>query len=84
MPSMVKLWYSTRWQTLASGARCKLVRLHASVVFRTREGGETRAYTAVVDTGAPITMLPRWLWEKLDVTIHDKRVYLGGVHPGKR
>jgi hypothetical protein len=50
------------------------VRLRADIQFVRQEGGVTAACPAVVDTGAPASVLPRDVWEGV-----DRRVLVDGV-----
>ena len=57
-----------------------IIRLRAHVRFKTAQGW-TDAYSAIVDTGAPISLIPDVIWEKLQRTeLADHTV--GGIGPG--
>jgi predicted aspartyl protease len=44
-----------------------IIRLKALIRFKT-PGGWTNPYEALVDTGAPLTLIPPFIWEKLQWT----------------
>jgi predicted aspartyl protease len=55
----------------------EVIRLFASVQFKNPTDW-SKAYRAIVDTGAPISLLPAFVWKKLDrVELADHHV--GGV-----
>lgn len=58
-----------------------LIRLRASVRFQTATGWSD-IYDAIVDTGAPISLIPKFIWEKTQRTeLADH--YAGGVGGGR-
>lgn len=53
----------------------EVIRLLASVQFKT-PAGWSKPYDAIVDTGAPISLLPKFIWEKLArVELADHEVF---------
>jgi len=53
----------------------EVIRLLTSVQFKTLTGW-TKAYDAIMDTGAPISLLPAFIWKKLDrVELADHEVF---------
>lgn len=57
-----------------------IIRLRARVRFKTAQGWSD-AYSAIVDTGAPISLIPDVIWEKIQRTeLADHTV--GGLGPG--
>ncbi len=53
----------------------QVVRLLAAVQFRTPTGW-TKPYDAIVDTGAPISVLPAFIWNKLErVELADHEIF---------
>jgi len=59
----------------------EFIRLRASVQFKTAEGWSD-IYDAIVDTGAPISLIPTFIWEKLErVELTDH--HAGGLGGGR-
>jgi hypothetical protein len=51
-------------ELLAAGISTRLIRLVASLRLKTSRGW-TNPYKAIIDTGSPITLIPKHIWEKL-------------------
>ena len=64
---MVGLEYDTRVDLdyLQRGIIVRYVRLLADVSFEIRGGGWTKPTKAIIDTGGPISFLPRSVWEQV-------------------
>jgi len=59
----------------------KFIRLFGEIRFKTRNGWQKRE-SAIIDTGAPISMLPMDLWKSIETEIlTDHEAY--GINPGK-
>ena len=57
-----------------------IIRLRTRIRFKTAQGWSD-VYSAVVDTGAPISLIPAVVWEKIQrVELADHTV--GGIGPG--
>ena len=54
-------------ELLAAGISTRLIRLVASLRLKTSRGW-TNPYKAIIDTGSPITLIPKHVWEKLIIT----------------
>ena len=48
---------------LSVGISIRLIRLIASLRLKTAEAW-TDPYKAIIDTGSPITLIPKYVWEK--------------------
>jgi hypothetical protein len=51
----------------------------ASVAFATPDGGTTAEWLAIVDSGAPLSMLPLKLWRQCAITIRGESTIRGIV-----
>lgn len=59
----------------------EFIRLRAAVRFKTNSGWSD-IYDAIVDTGAPISLIPDFIWKKIQITeLADHSV--GGVGGGR-
>lgn len=56
-----------------------VIRLVAKVQFRLPDGALTDPWEAILDTGAPLSVLPRKLWQGLDTDIHVPKATFGGI-----
>jgi hypothetical protein len=56
-----------------------VVRLRCGVQFESTDGTFTKLYRAIVDTGAPVSVIPRRLWTPLSVNITVPSTTLGGI-----
>jgi hypothetical protein len=56
-----------------------VIRLMARVEFCLTEGGHTDPWEAILDTGAPVSILPRRLWRTLEKEIHVSEASFGGM-----
>lgn len=61
----------------------RVIRLVTDVVFRLPDLSYTRSETALLDTGAPMSVLPQTLWRTLDAGIHVPDASFGGVSQRK-
>ncbi|MFQ6056126.1 MAG: hypothetical protein ACE5KT_12665 [Methanosarcinales archaeon] len=50
-----------------------IIRLYCDVMFRTQNGW-TEPYTAIVDSGAHISVIPRRIWSKSKVNIIQLKI----------
>lgn len=53
-------------ELLEQGVGIKLVRIIGQARFRSREGW-TDLYPVIIDTGAPVSVLPRRIWDRVEV-----------------
>lgn len=68
---------------LSAGVSVRLVRLFASVQLQAGDGW-TPAYKAIVDTGNPISVIPRFIWSQADTKpLFPKRVSFQGIGSGR-
>jgi hypothetical protein len=67
----------------AYGRRLSIYRVLGQIQFRQRVGGWSQNHLAIVDTGAPYSVIPSFLWEKLRWKAFFK-TSLQGIVPGKR
>jgi hypothetical protein len=54
-------------ELLSAGISTRLIRLVASLRLKTPRGW-TNPYKAIIDTGSPITLIPKHVWEQLIIT----------------
>jgi len=67
---------------LSAGLKVRLVRLLATVRFKTA-GGWTAPYEAIVDTGNPITIIPQNLHQQISSQVlYPRKVDLLGYEDG--
>lgn len=59
------------------------VRTKVQIKLKKIQGGWTRAYEALIDTGAPISIIPQKIWEGIEREIIGEDI-LRGVIPNKR
>lgn len=71
-------FWDPRW--LEYGIRVLTTRLIARVAFATPDGSATDKKRAIVDTGAPLALLPRSIWEQCAVKIMGQST-VGGIVP---
>jgi len=64
----IDLEFETRLDSdlLSVGISIRLIRLIASLRLKTAEAW-TDPYKAIIDTGSPITLIPKHVWEKVSV-----------------
>jgi hypothetical protein len=64
----IDLEFETRLDSelLAVGISTRLIRLIASLRLKTSEAW-TDPYKAIIDTGSPITLMPKHVWEKVSI-----------------
>lgn len=55
-----------------------VIRLRARTELRQADDSYTRPLKAILDTGAPLAVLPRSLWQTLDTEIHVPEATFGG------
>lgn len=53
-------------ELLEKGVKIWLTRIVAEVKFKTKDNNWTRPYEAIIDTGAPVSLLPVSIWQKID------------------
>ena len=68
MSIKIDLEFDTRLDSdlLSVGISIRLIRLIASLRLKTAEAW-TDPYKAIIDTGSPITLIPKHVWEKVSV-----------------
>jgi len=67
---------------LSVGIFIRLIRLIASLRLKTVEAW-TNPYKAIIDTGSPITLVPKHVWEKLSIKwIFPSSIELTGLGSG--
>lgn len=67
---------------LEKGVKVWLIRIVAQVCFKTKDNQWTRPYSAIIDTGAPVSLIPVSIWKEIDVKIFtDYRI--SGIVPNK-
>ncbi len=60
----------------------KFIRLFGEIRFKTRNDEWHKRESAIIDTGAPISMMPQDLWESIETEIlTDHEAY--GINPCK-
>jgi len=76
------------WQTsfdpvhLAHGNQVKIIRLYVPICFKSPTGW-SHAFNAIIDLGSPLTVLPKKIWQNIDVlAILSEPVPLGGIGKG--
>jgi hypothetical protein len=63
------------------GALVRYIRITADVSFETSGGGWTGPMEAIIDTGGPISIIPRRVWEQMRYRLYsdvEVDVHLGG------
>jgi len=65
VPLSLEEFQNPEW--IAQGIKAPIIRLVAPVVFETLEGAFTEERYAIVDTGAPLSLLPHGLWQRCTV-----------------
>lgn len=67
---------------LDKGVKIWIIRIMGLVKFKTKKGW-SRVYEAIIDTGAPVSLLPLSIWKGIDAEVAtDYRI--SGVVPDKR
>lgn len=80
----VFLRFETRQGQVAEfGRSLNLIRLVVGVQFVLPDGTVTASQPAIFDTGAPWCVLPRYVWQPLDVEIHTAETRFGGINKRK-
>ena len=71
---VVRLMYKTQidWDYFQRGVVVRYVRIRGTVSFETRNGW-TRPMGAIIDTGAPISIIPRSVWEQIRHGFYSNR-----------
>ncbi len=77
----IGLEFKTRWVISPHFGNWPLpvTRLVAKVQFRLPDSALTEPWEAILDTGAPLSVLPRKLWQGLDTDIHVPEATFGGI-----
>ncbi|MDI6795073.1 MAG: hypothetical protein QME81_19765, partial [bacterium] len=83
MSTKISLWFHSFLDTdlLQKGVRVEIIRLLAKAEFKAKDGW-TDPYIAIVDTGAPLSLIPQSIWEGCEVEILAEHS-LKGVVPRK-
>jgi len=58
----------------------KMIRLLADVKFLKEDGTFTERFEAVVDTGAPVSVLPKFLWQTLKRETLTENANISGIN----
>lgn len=58
------------------------IRILCDIVFRSYNQSDEKLMIAVVDTGAPMSLIPRFIWSKCFTKIIQEESYLSGIIPG--
>ena len=68
MSTKIDLEFETRLDSelLSVGISTRLIRLNASLRLKTSEAW-TDPYKAIIDTGSPITLIPKHIWDKVSI-----------------
>ena len=68
MSTKIDLEFETRLDSelLSVGVSTRLIRLIASLRLKTSEAW-TDPYKAIIDTGSPITLIPKHIWDKVSI-----------------
>ena len=61
-----------------------VTRVVVDVRFEERDGSLSRDHQAAVDTGAYITVVPRYVWRPVERRVLTRDVFFGGVKQTKR
>lgn len=67
---------------LQKGVRVEIIRLLAKAEFKAKDGW-TDPYIAIVDTGAPLSLIPQSIWEGCEVEILAEHSLKGVLCPEK-
>ena len=84
MSIKIDLEFETRLDSelLSVGISTRLIRLIASLRLKTREGWSD-PYNAIIDTGSPITLIPKHIWDKVSIKwISPGSIQLTGLGSG--
>ncbi|MDZ7289679.1 MAG: hypothetical protein ONB44_10845 [candidate division KSB1 bacterium] len=84
MSTKIRLYWRTGLDRrhLASGVHVRIIRLYVPVSF-SEPTGWSRPYDAVIDTGSPLTVIPKNVWQTIQIVQHlSDLVPLGGVGKG--
>jgi len=80
----VSLYFETHQaQEPEFGRPLNFIRLMVDVQFVRPDGTLTVSQPAILDTGAPWCVLPRYVWQALDVEIHTAKTRFGGLNKRK-
>ena len=68
MSTKIDLEFETRLDSelLSVGISTRLIRLNASLRLKTSEAW-TDPYKAIIDTGSPVTLIPKHVWDKVSI-----------------
>lgn len=67
---------------LEKGVEVWIIRIIGQVKFKTADGW-TRVYEAIIDTGAPVSFVPKSIWTRIESKIETDYV-VSGIVPKKR
>lgn len=66
-------------ELLEDGINLRLIRLHSFVQFKTHDDW-TRKFKAIFDTGNPVSVIPRFIWQNTEVNwLSNKEIRLKGI-----
>ena len=66
---------------LEKGHKIWLIRIMGQVRFKTKDGW-SRPYEAIIDTGAPVSLIPLGIWENIEAEVMSDYI-IGGIVPNK-
>lgn len=84
MSTIFRLKYAIKFdlEFLSAGITLRLIRLVSMVQLITKDGW-TRRYDVIIDTGNPVSIIPRFIWENAEIKwLHSKDAYLYGIGNG--
>jgi hypothetical protein len=83
--TQVKLRFDTEWIVSERYGNVPLgvIRLLADVAFRLPTGESTEIYEAILDTGAFVSVLPKYLWKQVKREIWVENTFFSGIKPRK-
>lgn len=67
---------------LEKGIKIWLVRIVAQVCFKAKNNNWTRPYEAIIDTGAPVSLIPLTIWQEIDARVFSN-YRISGIVPNK-
>mgnify|MGYP001612985943 CR=1 FL=1 len=84
MFTKVRLYWKTDLDPLhlVNGVHVRIIRLYVPVVFKEATGWSTPV-NAIIDTGSPLTVSPKRIWQTIQINQHLSNVVsLGGIRKG--
>jgi hypothetical protein len=66
-------------ELLEEGINLRIIRLYAFMQFRTHDDW-TRKFKAILDTGNPVSVIPRFIWQNAEVSwLSNREIRLKGI-----